>query len=465
MTVSRTLLVSPLVWAVIAGAVVRIALWIWFAPIGLSIFDERDYDRIARNLVQSGEFALVAGSPTSLRPPLYPAAVAALYGVFGIDNLQVVRLVQVVVSAITCWFIYRLGTRVFGQRVAALGACMTWLYPSLLIFPNLLLTETLFTCLLCAFCLLLVSALEHSGGSLRLVSAAGAILGLAALTRSVLWPFSVVLVPLLLIAWPGRFRRRVMAATLLVLTCVLVLLPWAVRNTVLERTLVTVDTMGGRNVMLGNYEYTPWYRMWDAISLEGDQNWFAVLRSEHALDELRTQGQIDQAAFRRGVAFAIANPLLTVERAVVKFFDFWGLEREIVAGAEYGYFGPITTSAILLLAMAITGAYTAAIVMGIFGVMLAPPADRRLHLFMLLLVGFVCALHVVTYGHSRYHLPLMPLVMLYAASAWQQRRNAWNRRWSRRSWLASCLCGTFAVAWLQIALADAARFWPQVQPG
>ena len=38
-------------------------------------------------------------------------------------------------------------------------------------------------------------------------------------------------------------------------------------------TVTIVDTMGGMNLRMGNYEYTPDDRMWDAVSLQGEKSW------------------------------------------------------------------------------------------------------------------------------------------------------------------------------------------------
>jgi hypothetical protein len=356
--------------------------------------------------------------------------------------------------------VYRLGAALFGGRTAALAAALVCLYPSLLGFDNLLLTEVLFTCLLCVFCMLVLRALRTQ--SLWLVALAGVVLGLAALTRSVLWPFGVVLANFLLIAWRGRFSRRLAAAALALAFTSLTLAPWAIRNTLQEHTFVVVDSMGGRNFMLGNYEFTPLYRMWDAVSLQGDHNWYSVLESEHAPGELdmATQGQIDQAALRHGLAFVAGHAALTAERDVVKFFDLWGLERELVGAAGLGYFGPMSTAGVVLLTALIFGSYIGAVLLGIVGAVMAPPADRRSYAFLLILIGFVCLIHIATYGHSRYHLPLMPIVLLFAASAWVNRRAIWSRRGSRRWWLASAASTVLVSSWLlEVLVVDAARFW------
>src|SRR3954452_7665949 len=86
--------VHPLVAILLAGAVLRLVLWAWFQDKPIHIWDEQDYNTLAVNLLRSGEFAFTPGTPTSLRPPLYPALVAGVYRLFGPENFQAVRLLQ-----------------------------------------------------------------------------------------------------------------------------------------------------------------------------------------------------------------------------------------------------------------------------------------------------------------------------------------------------------------------------------
>src|SRR5262245_10385335 len=69
----------------VAGALVRLGLWAWFHDVGVRIADEKDYNTLATVLVDHGEFAFSPGTPTSLRPPLYPAVVAGIYRVAGVE--------------------------------------------------------------------------------------------------------------------------------------------------------------------------------------------------------------------------------------------------------------------------------------------------------------------------------------------------------------------------------------------
>jgi hypothetical protein len=45
------------------------------------------------------------------------------------------------------------------------------------------------------------------------------------------------------------------------------------------------------------------------------------------------------------------------------------------------------------------------------------PVDVRMHWFLLLLIAFVCAAHTAVFGHERYRLPLMPLMIIYGLPA------------------------------------------------
>lgn len=449
--------VHPLVWILLAGTVLRTALWVCLGDTPLSVWDEREYNAIARNLATRGEFALHAGKPTSIRPPLYPLAVAGIYRVAGMENFRAVRLAQVAVSVLGIGLVYRLGVLLYGRRVGAWAAGLSAVYPSLLVYNNLLLTETLFTTLLLGACLALSGAMRR--GSIGLAALGGAVLGLAALTRSVLWISPVILVPFLLAATRGRPARRALAAGCFAAAFAATVAPWAVRNTRLHGTFTTIDVMGGRNLMMGNYEYTPLNRAWNAIQIGGSQSWDRVLASSHPEYDRLTQGQKDKLALREAVRFARAHPALTLRRDAVKFFNFWGLERELIAGAAHGDYGPIRPPALLALTGLIFGSYAAAILLGIFGAVAAPPADWRTHALLLLLIAFICGMHTLSFGHSRYHLPLMPFVLIYAARALARSRAIWGRRRSRAFALACGLAAVAVAGWaVEIAVVDAQRF-------
>jgi 4-amino-4-deoxy-L-arabinose transferase-like glycosyltransferase len=437
---------KPLFVIFLAGALIRLVLWFEFQGLNTLHDDEREYDAIAKNLVEQGEFAVSPGSLTSIRPPLYPAFLVGVYSLAGVENYQAVRFLQAVISLLTVALLYRLGKEVYSQRVGTWLAGLFAFYPSLLGYNNLILTETLFTFLLCLTCFCIIRSLQL--GSIPWLAAGGAAITLTALTRSVLWVFPPVLSLFLLIAWKGPLSRRLLAVACLVVAFAITLTPWAIRNTRLHKTLVVIDVMGGRNFMMGNYEFTPLFRSWDAVSEKGDRFWLHEVSETYSPKEMETQGKIDKLALRQGLKFVMAHPGLTFQRDVVKFFDFWGLERELIAGARQNYFGSMPKPLLIALGAFILGAYVFTLFSGIIGMCVVPPADWRAHTFLLLLIVFVTVMHTLVFGHSRYHLPLIPIVLLYSASVCAQARLVWQKRfdWSFR--LACGICLLFVAGWI-----------------
>ncbi len=450
---------GPLLVMLAAGLALRLALWVWFDGRDLCIWDERDYDQIAVNLVTRGEYALTPGEPTSLRPPLYPCFLAGVYGFFGVAERaaaqQAVRLIQGAISLLTVLLVYRLGATV-SRRAGLWAAGLVCFYPSLVGYTNLLLTETLFTFLLCAACLALVRFLKD--GCLAAAVGAGFLIGLAALARSVMWLFPPVAVVYLLVATQARFPRRLAGAGAFLAAFALTIAPWSIRNTQLEKSFVTIDTMGGRNFMMSNYEHTPMYRSWDAVAVPGADAWGQLLAARHPGFSDLTQGQRDKLAFREGVRFVLDNPGLTLQRDLIRFFNFWQLERVLVAAAQRGYFGDLPKSATLGLAAVICGCYAAAILSGIFGMVLTPP-PWRMHGLLLLVLAYINGMHVLTFAHSRYHLPLMPLVLIYSALAFTNARPIWQERRRLAFWLAAALAAVLVGSWLwEMLIVDFSRF-------
>jgi 4-amino-4-deoxy-L-arabinose transferase-like glycosyltransferase len=406
------------------GLGVRVAILWRTSDLALEIADEQQYAELGTSLLHGRGFAWATGELTSLRPPLYPALVAAVWSVAGDGNLPAVRAVQIALSLLTAILVYELGRRTFNPVVGAGAAAATWLYPSLVYQDFTILTETLFTFLLVAFVLLAVMLVQ---GQRRWTAlACGVVLGLGALTRSVLFPIPLVLCPLLVLLLEGPWRRRVGWPSLVFIGYALVVAPWAVRNTRVQGVVTIVDTMGGMNLRMGNYEFTPEDRMWDAVSLTGSHSWIHAFNQE-SHPALVTEGVKDKWAEHKALEYILTHPGTTLRRSVIKFGDFWGLERSFIAGVQQGLYAPpgwfvVLSSALILVSCATT------LLLASAGLWLARPA-AKLHLVLLVPVVVMTGLHSLVFGHSRYHLPLIPLLLLYAAALLQ---HAHARRWLAR---------------------------------
>ena len=113
---------SRVAMVLVLGLVLRLGLVAWLHGHPLYVWDERDYDLLATNLVQHGEFSFVPGTPVSLRPPLYPATLAAVYSVVGEHNFTAVRLIQAVLGTLTAYVVFLLARRVYDEQTGVVAA-------------------------------------------------------------------------------------------------------------------------------------------------------------------------------------------------------------------------------------------------------------------------------------------------------------------------------------------------------
>jgi 4-amino-4-deoxy-L-arabinose transferase-like glycosyltransferase len=133
-----------------------------------------------------------------------------------------------------------LARRIGGDRAGIAAALVAACYPVFIGADTSLLSETLYGVLVAAA--LLVALRVRDGGGPRAAAALGALVALAALTRSealILLP--LLALPVAMLRRPGRWTRA--AACLGV--CVLVLAPWAIRNVVDLGRPVLISTNDG----------------------------------------------------------------------------------------------------------------------------------------------------------------------------------------------------------------------------
>jgi 4-amino-4-deoxy-L-arabinose transferase-like glycosyltransferase len=438
-------------WLLGLAVVVRLALLLPMDDLKLAM-DELQYQEIAVNLAEGRGFMLYE-KPTSWRPPLYPFVLSLVYRAAGTTDPLAARMFQAAMSLVNLLLVYLLGRRLFGERVGLGAAAIFAVYPSFLFYNNHLLTEGLFTFLLTLTAYLLAVYLQ-SGRALFL-ALAGASLGLTVLTREILLPMVAVMALLAGHVTGWRPARWALHAAALVVAFVVVVTPWAVRNTRLQGTLTLVATNGGIVFYEGNYEHTPLDRPWRAHALDAD------LKVRRLLPEGLTEGERQKVAVQRGLAFMWEHPGLTAHRALVKMANVWGLEREVVGVLLKGDYGPLGRTATLLVCGAIFGAYIATILAGVTGLCVAVAAPgplRAFHLVVAVLAAFITVAHAPAFGHPRFHLPLMPLFAVYASHAWAMRRAIAGARRALAFKVALVLAGLLGVIWVREIALESERF-------
>ena len=132
------------VWASLAAVGLRLVFVVWFPGV---VDDSRLYANIAENWLQHGIYGVTNSGvivPTLSRLPGYPAFLAAIFALFGIENFRAVLLVQVLFDLATCFLICDLARRILSSERAARAAfLLTALCPFLANYAAAALTETL----------------------------------------------------------------------------------------------------------------------------------------------------------------------------------------------------------------------------------------------------------------------------------------------------------------------------------
>ena len=130
MTEARPRRPWPVVLLVAMALGLRLGYVLLYAQLPLQA-DARDYDLLARSIVAGAGFRDARGEPETLRAPLYPLFVAAVYRLGDTDPSRV-RMTQAVLGALLPMLVLGLGRCCFAPRVAwtAAGASRPATRPS-----------------------------------------------------------------------------------------------------------------------------------------------------------------------------------------------------------------------------------------------------------------------------------------------------------------------------------------------
>lgn len=415
--------------------------------------DELAYQQIAENLA-AGHGFFQTNNPFfpgqtlyAWQAPLYPLSLGVIYDLLG-NNLLIAKLFGIVLSTATVFVTYDLARRTFKDlRVALASGVIVAVYPGLLTNAHLLLSETLFTFLVVLAFDLVAVALSQAQAPRAMLwwLVCGATWGLATLTRGITLYFAAPMA--LWIAWvivrqSRRWQRALLVAALFLLSTIAVILPWSLRNYTVFNQFVLLETKGGVNFWLGNSPFTPS----DFIR----NVWKVGVREPMLAAMPDNEIERDRVGYRLGLDFVRMQPVTFFARMPIKFADFWGFERSMVDVAEATVQGAGWSSLSKLVADLLAAiAYVVVMIAAIGGMVYSPNNSWKL-----LLGGFVAYFvlaHVVIFGDGRFHLPLIPLLTVYAGWFFVHTRDIQFR--GVRLALASALVLIFVGVWLHEILA------------
>ena len=225
--------------AILAGVGLRL-LFIFRFP-GVTT-DSFVYGDIAKNWLQHGIYGLSGineVSPTYIRLPGYPAFLAAVFAIFGMEHYRAVLVLQLFADIGTCFLIADIARRLISPRAARFAFLLAALCPFLANYVANALTETLeifFTVLALDLAVVGLDTLDAS--SMKLWAGCGLAAGAAILLRPDGGLLLVAIEAYLfwLLVW--KRRRQIAVSALHVLKAGLILavvslatlVPWTLRN-------------------------------------------------------------------------------------------------------------------------------------------------------------------------------------------------------------------------------------------
>lgn len=233
---------------------VRVTYNLTVARTYVPLHDAASYVALAQHLLAWHCYCLYApGQPTTIRPPLFPLFIAAVYALTGPDPLHA-RLALSVVGALTCVLVAAIARDLFGGRAGVLAGLIAATYPQLFIYDAWLYSESLAICLFAASCLAVMRVVRRPPDWRWAL--AGVLLGITALARpNGLYALVAVAVWVVLAVWTRvtSLRRAAFGFALMLAGCALILSPWVVRNYRVTDGAFVPATTGSGIVIAGSY--------------------------------------------------------------------------------------------------------------------------------------------------------------------------------------------------------------------
>jgi hypothetical protein len=287
-----------------------------------------------------------------------------------------------------------------------------------LVYPLGLGTENPFFVLLLVSFLFLLKSIEKPTTANFLLS--GLFLALTALTRSVILPFAG-----LAILYLFYLHRR--NALLIVVSFVLVVAPWVIRNSILHNKLTGIETSMGYNLYLG---YHP----------QGDGSF--IFGPSLDLLTIMDDAERDEVGAQKALGFIKDQPERFIPLAVNRLGFFFGLEKRVLM---YFYsnniIGFIPKPALLTISAILLLPFTIICISAMFGLSLLKWKPQTM-LLLLLLASYLLP-HVFILAEDRFHLALIPFFAILAAYFWGNGFQGLTVRWNESQFGKLAL--TFAV--------------------
>jgi 4-amino-4-deoxy-L-arabinose transferase-like glycosyltransferase len=379
--------------------------------------DERYHHEIASDIAR-GHWLQDGSDRVFIRAPLYYYTLAVVYWVAHSDNLILAKVLQILLSTASCWLVYLVARRLFNRQVGLIALFLSCFYGSFFYFAAQLLFETFLVFLCLAGLLTLLVACERR--SIGWWLGAGLVFGLSAITRPNMLVF---LAPLSIWIYFSQRRdvplgRLALCVFVFYVGCGLPILPVTLHNYVIGHDFELIASQGGINFYIGNNARS------DGVSavvpeiedLNGDLDSPTAYEDGNVFvrsalhDPNARPSQIDRYWYKLGMAWIRAHPGDYLRLMWRKFRLYWndheiGNDRSMwLVGNGSIFYHYLSFKFGLVTSLALAGVY------------LALRHRLRIGVLILFVVTFTASI-LIFFVNSRFRLPIVPSLILFAAYA------------------------------------------------
>ena len=197
------------------------SLFIYDHPERVISPDSPLYISLAESLLDSQTF------PSVFRTPVYPSFIALIYGVFG-HFPQAVIMAQSFLDSLTAIFVIFICLEIFKKVRYAYGAGFLYaVTPFAVFYSNMILSETLFTCILVASVYFFIVFLDKR--KMHYIVVSSVFLGAGVLCRPIALYLPLLLAPFIFMSG-FRLRDRLIPCLICLFSFSIILIPWYMKN-------------------------------------------------------------------------------------------------------------------------------------------------------------------------------------------------------------------------------------------
>jgi 4-amino-4-deoxy-L-arabinose transferase-like glycosyltransferase len=281
--------------------------------------------------------------------------------------------------------------RIFNRRVAIVAQLLCAGHPMLIWYTARIWVETVNTLAITIIVLALVLLTERLTFPRSI--GAGAAVGMAALTKSIILLFPFAAGMYLLLRWGRESLPHVL---LLIISVFFLVIPWTVRNYAVTGRIVPVQTTLGLNMVQGDIigEY------WAQKPYSTIQLWDL---GEHKIDSLlsgtpytATDPLGDRMLIGASLRHSFSHPLFFVKRTFTNFMTFWYLSESRVKS---------------LFLICIQAPLVLCVILFSLPMWKRNPMTRPI----VLLIAYYAVSHSLVVGWARYSVPILPASLIFVA--------------------------------------------------